>query len=188
MKIMKNIILAAGVAFLVSASTPVFAATAPDSATPLSYGFVDLGRIMKEATVASNANAELVARKKSIESEFDKKAQALQHEGEGLMKQKASMQPADFEKKMKDLSTRITSAREDFEKRKHDFSVSMKSTVDSIQAQAGDVVQTVASEKGYAAVFTRDAVFIGARNLDITDEVIKRMNASPKKIDTSAKK
>ena len=186
---MKTLILAAGLV-LAGAATPVFAATTTDAATPavataspaLAYGFVDLEHILTGTAIAKQANDELSAKKKAISAEFDKKGAALQAEGDALMKQKSTMKQPDFEKKMNDLETRIVALKKSFAERKAGWDVAMRSTVGAIKDRAGDVVQQVAQEKGYAAIFTRDAVFIGAKNLDITEEVIARMNKDPKKI------
>lgn len=192
MKTIKTTILAAGMA-LVAAATPALAtttpaaapvaATTPTTATPaLAYGFVDLAHIMGATSVAKQANDELSAKKKEITAEFGKKGDALKAQIDQLMQQKSTMAQADFEKKMIDLQKKGQDLQRAFEERKRGFDIVMSKTIKQIQDQAGDIVQQVAQEKGYAAVFTREAVFIGARNLDITDEVIERMNKSGKKI------
>jgi len=193
MKTIKMKLFAAGLAMAVAA-TPAFAATeaaAPAAAAPssaaaaapaLAYGFVDLGHIMAATNVAKQANDELSAKKKEITAEFGKKGDALKAQIDSLMQQKSTMAQADFEKKMIDLQKKGQDLQRAFEDRKRGFDIVMSKTIKQIQDQAGDIVQQVAQEKGYAAVFTREAVFIGARNLDITDEVIDRMNKSGKKV------
>ena len=58
-----------------------------------------------------------------------------------------------------------------------------------VSTDAQDIIETVAQQHKFAAIFSREAVIIGAKNLDITDEVIKLMNSGGKKVavDWSAK-
>jgi len=184
MKNVKNIIIAAGIALIAgTAAAPVYAAGETTAAAVQPYGFVDLEYILNKSKVAIQASDELSAKKKSIEAEFDKKAQGLQAERDALIKQRTSLQQADFEKKMKDLQDRFVATSKQYDARHRDFDVVMKTTIGKIKDAAGDIVTKVAAEKGYAAVFTRDVVFIGSKDLDITSEVVSRMDANVKKID-----
>ncbi|MDE1151235.1 MAG: OmpH family outer membrane protein [Micavibrio sp.] len=184
MKTVKNIIIAAGIALIAGAATPVFAAGTPaDTSSPtIAYGFVDIEHILTTASASKQASDELSAKKKAIEAEFDKKGQALKAERDALIQQRAKMQPADFEKKMNDLQSRYNTTAKSFDDRRRTFDLVMKKTLDQIKSKIAEIVQNIAQEKQYAAVFTRDAVFIGANNLDITADVLARMDRDVKKI------
>jgi Skp family chaperone for outer membrane proteins len=51
-----------------------------------------------------------------------------------------------------------------------------------LRAEAAKIIAEVAKERGYSAVFTQDAVIMAAEDLDMTDEVIARLNKNVKKI------
>jgi Skp family chaperone for outer membrane proteins len=177
---------------LAGAGAPAFADTPPaqaQSAIPLTYGFVDMIRVMRETTAAKGVNDELVARKAALKADFDKKASALRDEGRALGKEHDTLSKDEFEKKARAMEEKISELNHSTDERKMSFENVVNQSMSKVRDLAGDTIEAVAQEHRYAAVFSREAVIIGAKDLDITDEVIKRMNASGKKVavDWSAK-
>jgi Skp family chaperone for outer membrane proteins len=191
MRTIRTIIIAAAALAFAGASAPAFADNPPaaGAATPQTYAFVDMVRIMRETTAAKAVNDELMKKKQSFKADLDKKAQALRSEQEALSKQRDTMKKEDLVAKARSVEERGEALNKEAGERRQAFDFVVTQSMAKVRDLAGDSIETVAQEHKYAAVFSREAVIIGAKNLDITDEVIKNMNASGKKVtvDWSAK-
>lgn len=192
MRTIKMTIIAAA-AIALAGIAPAFAdtppATAGESSSPLSYGFVDMVRVMRETTAAKAVNEELTVKKAQYKKDFEARAQALREEGDALGKQRATLSKEDFEAKARALEQKIHDLNKASDDRRQSFDSVVNQSMGKVRDLAGDSIETIAQQHKYAAVFSREAVIIGAKNLDMTDEVIKSMNASGKKVavDWSAK-
>ena len=185
MRIIRMTMIAVAALALAGTGAPAFADTPPaqtQGAIPLTYGFVDMMRIMRETTAAKGVNDELVAKKAALKADFEKKAAALREEGKALGKQHDTLSKEEFEKKARALEEKISELNHSTDERKQSFEAVVNQSMSKVRDLAGDTIEAVAQEHRYAAVFSREAVIIGAKNLDITDEVIKSMNASGKKV------
>ena len=56
------------------------------------------------------------------------------------------------------------------------------SSLNRLRHEAANIIKDIAKEKNYAAVLNQDTVIISIPSLDITDEVVARMNKSVKKM------
>ena len=186
---MKNIrmtILAIGAAALISTAAAAAAQTAEEtitsSAVPQSYAFVDMGRIMNETSVAKGVTTELTSKRQQIRSDIEQKEQTLRTEAGALVKQRSTLSREDYEKKATVIQTKIDDLGKSFKNRERSFEEVGRASLDKVRSIAANYIEQVAQERKYAAVFTREAVILGAKNLDITDEVITRMNKGGQKV------
>lgn len=192
MRTIKTMIIAAGAIALSGMTTPAFAEAPAQGAAsvPQTYAFVDMSQVMHKATAAKAVIDELNSRSEQIISEISKKQQSIVGERDALTKQRGTLSKEDFMPKAKALEEKYDALLKSREERKGQFGLVERKALQDVRKVIGDVIEEVAQEHKYAAVFSRDAVIIGAKDLDITDEVITRMNASGKKvaIDWSAAK
>jgi Skp family chaperone for outer membrane proteins len=191
MRVIKTMIIAAGALALSGFAAPAFAEAPAQGATaiPQTYAFVDMSQVMHKATAAKAVIDELNGKSEQIIAEINKKQQAIVGERDALTKQRGSLSKEEFMPKAKALEEKYDALLKSREERKNQFGMVERKALSEVRKAIGDVIEAVAQEHKYAAVFSRDAVIIGAKDLDITDEVITRMNASGKKVavDWSAK-
>ena len=90
-----------------------------------------------------------------------------------------------YEKKYNELSARVQKAEGILRDRKRALQFARLSTRDKITREAVKVIADLTKEKGYAAVFTQEAVILAAENLDITKEVVARLDSKVSKITES---
>ncbi len=193
MNTIRTTIIAAAAFVLAGAALPAFADTPPAAqssiSVPLSYAFVDMGRVMRETSAGKTVSDEIIARKKQIKGEIDKKVQSVREEDEALDKQHDTLSKEQFAAKKQAIGQKIDDIRKFSNDNGNAFDNAAGEAMSKVRDLAGDTIEQIAQQHKYAAVFSRDAVILGAKDLDITDEVIKAMNESGKKVavDWSAK-
>jgi outer membrane protein len=175
MKTIKTAIIAAGFAML--AAAPALA-----EPTPGNYAFVNLPAVVQNSAAGKAAAAEMEGKGKQFQAELAKEDKALEAAKAAFEKDRPGMDRATYEKKYNELQARFQKAEAILRDRKRALQYARLSSRDKITDEANKIIQGMAEEKGYAAVFTQEAVIMAAKNLDITQEVITRLDGKVGKI------
>ncbi|MGH8821827.1 MAG: OmpH family outer membrane protein [Rhodoferax sp.] len=146
------------------------------NAQSLRIGYVNTDRIFKEANAAKAAQAKL-------EQEFSKRQKDLVDQGNAL---KAASDQLDREGPTLPDSQRLARQQQlqdqdrDFQRRRREFQEDLNSRkneeLQQLLDRANQVVKQIAEAEKYDVIL-QQAVYINPK-LDITDEVIKALNAS----------
>jgi outer membrane protein len=148
-------------------------------------GFVNPDRVLREAQPAKAAQAKL-------ESEFLKREKDLTAQGEAL---KSASEK--FEREAPTLSESQRSSRQralvdqdrDFQRRRREFQEDLNARkneeLQQVYERANRVVKQVAEAEKYDAIL-QEAIYINPKH-DITEKVIKALNASPSTPSASGK-
>ncbi len=152
---------------------------APALAQEFRLGFVSLDRIIKEALPAKNAQAKL-------EQEFSKREKELQELGAGI---KSSAEQLEREAPTLSETQRATRQRQlvemdrEFQRKRREFQEDLNARrneeLQQVFERANRVVKQVADAEKYDLIL-QEAVYVNPRH-DITDKVIKALNAAPAK-------
>lgn len=168
----------AGVALASLAASPaVYAETHPRN-----FAIVDMNKVMREAAAGDQIRTELNAKSKQFHTELENQDKTLSAQKEALAKSRESMTEDAFEKKVKELQGKYGEAERLLQERRRTLDVVSNTSRNKLLTEATKLIADIAKEKGYSAVFTQEAVLLAEPDLDITDEVVKRMNNSVKKI------
>ncbi|MCC7036854.1 MAG: OmpH family outer membrane protein [Alphaproteobacteria bacterium] len=173
----KATIIAGVAAASLAASPAVHAET-----HPLNFAIVDMNKVMREATAGDQIRTELTAKSKQFHTELENQDKTLSAQKEALAKSRESMTEDAFEKKVKELQGKYGEAERLLQERRRTLDVASNTSRNKLLTEATKLIADIAKEKGYSAVFTQEAVLLAEPELDITDEVVKRMNTSVKKI------
>lgn len=157
----------------------LFLLAAPALAQEFRLGFVSLDRIIKEAVPAKNAQAKL-------EQEFSKREKELQELGASI---KGSAEQLEREAPTLSESQRATRQRQlvemdrEFQRKRREFQEDLNARrneeLQQVFERANRVVRQVADAEKYDLIL-QEAVYVNPRH-DITDKVIKALNAAPAK-------
>ena len=154
-------------------------AAMPVHAQEFKAGFVHTERVFREATTAKAAQAKL-------EQEFSRRDKELLDQGNAL---KAANEKFEREAPTLSESQRSTRQRQlvdqdrDFQRKRREFQEDLNLRKSEELTQMGDrvnkVVKQIAEQEKYDIILDQ-AVYINPKN-DITDKVIKALNAAPAK-------
>ena len=154
-------------------SLPVSFASASETTR---IGYVNIQRIFRDAPAAAKAA-------KRIEAEFSKrdqdlKAMAKQIQGlqESLEKNAVTMSESERRAKEKDLNEQSREFQRKQREFREDLNQRRSEELSAVLERANGVIRQFAEQKKYDLI-VQEAVYVSPR-IDITDEIIKILNAS----------
>jgi outer membrane protein len=139
-------------------------------------GFVSLDRIIKEAQPAKTAQAKL-------EQEFSKREKELQTQGQQIKSMADQLErdgPTLSETQRANRQKQVVESDRDFQRKRREFQEDLNARrneeLQKVFELANRVVKQVADTEKYDLIL-QEAVYVNPRH-DITDKVIKAINAS----------
>lgn len=167
-----HLILAAFAVLVLGAAMPVKAqAAAPTIA------IVDVEKVLSEAKAAQSLKKQIATKKEAFQKEFADKEKQLKSTETSLMGEKDKLSAEEFGKKRKDYEQKIMETRKLFQKRRNALDEGLSKAMGELRKNIVESAAKVADEKGYDIVLTRDSVLIAEKSLDITPDVLSKLNA-----------
>ncbi len=156
----------------------------------VSIAVVDIDRLLSETRAAKSIRKQVTAQQEA----FDKQMQALEKQLiESLNKLKKEAQnpdskKEDLEKKKHEFETKRFEAKKTLKRKMNALNKGASEAMNRLSDGIFSVCAQIAKEKKYDLIITRNNVIIGAKSLDITDEVMKRLNKDLPEVKVSIKK
>ena len=186
MKTIKNTILMMAISTLVAFSSPALAAAdAPAPAAPatgLTFGIVDMNKVMQTTDAAKDIFSQMEVKRKEYQTQISKEEDSLRSAEQEIVKQKDTLSKEAFEQKRKAFEAKVLQGQKLVQDRKKILDLAFNGAMVDLRHEAAKIVSSVAKERHYSAVFTQDAVMISTPDLDMTDIVIDQLNKTVKKI------
>lgn len=171
---MSRLSLIAAVAVFMAA--PAFAENSP-------VATVNIQQIMQDSTAAKSVREQLESKQKAFQNEVTKKQDALQKEKRDLDKKQSVLSKEAFEEKERAFMNKVTNARKDMDSKKALLDNAFSRSLADIQKAVTDIITDIAKEKSFSVAIPTSELLYGDPKLDITDEVLKRLNQKLPKLD-----
>ena len=124
---------------------------------------------------------------KSIKKQVDEKRnsflanvkteeEALRKEQKAIEAKRAEMSKEELVKKAQEFEKRRLDAGSSIKKKKSALDKSYSKAMNALTKAIFDVCQKIADERSIDLIITRQNIIVGSNSLDITAEVLKRMN------------
>lgn len=165
-KLIKAMMVSA--ALMLGFSVPAMAET--------TIGVVNIQKIMQESKAAADVRTQLQAKQKSFQADLDSKEKSLHDEDQKLAKQRSTTDKEVFAQKVKDFQNKAGEAQREVQTKKVQLDKAFNGALEQIQTSVTDIVKQIASDKKLTVVLTASQVIYADTSLDITDEVLKRLN------------
>ncbi len=153
-----------------------FAPLKAQAATP-TIALVDVEKILSQAKAAQSLQKQIQAKRDAFQKEFADKEKQLKKTEDGLLQEKDKISAEEFSKKRKSYEQTIIETRKLFQKRRSSLDDGLAKAMTELRKNIVEATAKVADEKKYDIVLTRDSVLIAEKSLDITDEVLSKLNA-----------
>jgi Skp family chaperone for outer membrane proteins len=152
-------------------------AAAPSAAleAPL-IAVVDIQEIMSRSKAAQAMHPQFEKLKKSYEDEVNKERDALQNEGQQLGTQRAVLAPEAFAQREQALRQRAGALNNLIAERKRTLDQTFANGLGEIRNALFQVTADIARERSINVVLPKESVVLIAKSLEITDEVLKRVD------------
>lgn len=148
---------------------------------------VNVQKVMSESTAVKGVREQLENKYKSFQAEINKKKEPLQKEGQELVKKQGVLAKDAYKEKAKALDKKMTEVQQEAESKKAMLNNASAKSSEEIQKTVAGIVSDIAKDKGYLLVVSTETptsqVLYADSKIDISDEVVKRLNDKLPKLD-----
>jgi outer membrane protein len=122
----------------------------------------------------------LDVQRQKFQSEFSKVEAELQQTERDLMSKRELLSAEEYDKQIKSFQTRVTRLQQDIQKQRQSIDNAYQKAQSNIRAEAISIITEIASEMQLDLVLQRDSSLIFLPHLNISEEVLKRLNERTK--------
>ncbi len=152
-----------------------------------SIAVVDLKKIMDQSLAAKTAQKEINTIKDKYFSQIKSQDEALQKRQKELLEQKKALSAEAFGKKVEEFKKKIEQERMNAAKKQKIIEAAFGKSLELIKNETVKVVKEIAAEKKLDMVVPTSQLLYGKSTLDISDEVLKRLNKRLTKVNINIK-
>ena len=158
----------------------IFFSTISLSKSNENVAYLDLDNIVKNTKEGKSILNKLKTSKESALKKFEKKEKELKKVEEDLNKQKNVLSKEERKKKISDFRKNISSFQKDREKLINDFNKKKAQEFEKFFKKISPLIEAYIKEKNIDIVLDKKNIFIANKNRDITNEIIKIIDAKIK--------
>ena len=148
-----------------------------------SIGYVDMQLVLDESDMGKQAQQALKEKFSGRQEALAVEEQSIRQMQQTLARDQALMSQAELDKKTAEIDERIRAFQQKAAEAQQDFTQEQSKLGNEILGPVEGIIETVAQEKKLSAIFERrqSGFLYVAPGIDLTAEVIKRLNAQGKK-------
>ncbi len=142
----------------------------------LSVAIVDMQRVMADAKAAKSAKDQLESKQKQFQNQVRKTETDLQKQDQELAKQRSLLSADAFKEKLEEFRDEAASAQKDVQTKRIKLRRAFELSIVTIQKKVTQIIADIAKSKGYDAVLPKAQTLYTNDGLDITNEVLSRLD------------
>lgn len=150
-----------------------------------SIAIVDLNLILTDSKAAKSATKQFEDIQKSTETEILESDKNMLDERNKLLEQQSVIAPEAFEIKAKDYEKKLQNYQVDKQNKLRNLENVLQKARNEILENVKPILERLSKELGVTVILEKNSVLLSATNMDITDEVIKKLNKDLPKIKVS---
>ena len=143
---------------------------------PVSLAVVDFRGVLSKSEAARNIRSVVDEKRQELRKYFLEVENSLREEQQSLSKKRSIVTAEAFEKRARKLKEKAQSAQKLAQTSNQKLKKSFDQAMDKVQKELVRTVAEVAEESGVGVVLFRSAIVIAVKKLDISKEVLKRLN------------
>ena len=179
-------LIAALLGYLVWGMPTVVAQTATESAPPSQsmsvqrIGLADLNGILRAADANKKVRELLDTQRQKFQDEFSVVEAELQQTERDLMSKRELLSADEYDKQIKAFQQRVTQLQKDIQRKRQAIDNAYQKAQSDIRSEALSIIAEIAREMKLDLVLNRDSSLIFLPHLNISDEVLTRLNERTK--------
>ena len=143
---------------------------------PVSLAVVDFRGVLAKSEAARNIRSAVDEKRQELRKYFLEVENSLRDEQKDLSKKRSIMTAEAFEQRARNLKEKAQSAQKLAQTSNQKLKKSFDQAMDKVQKELLRIVAEVAEESGVGVVLFRSAIVIAVKKLDISKEVLQRLN------------
>ena len=179
-------LFAALLGYLVWGMPAVVAQTTTESASPSQsmdvqrIGLADLNGILQAADANKKVRELLDTQRQKFQDEFSVVEAELQQTERDLMSKRELLSADEYDKQIKAFQQRVTQLQQDIQRKRQAIDNAYQKAQSDIRSEALSIIAEIAREMKLDLVLNRDSSLIFLPHLNISDEVLTRLNERTK--------
>ena len=147
----------------------------------------DADYIMNQAEAAKSIKSQLKAQQDKFQADFQAIEKSLQEQEKAIVEKRPNLTEEEFKKQIIAFRQKMAAEDQKFKQKQANANTSLKKALAELEQEIGLAVQQIAKEKGYTHVLSKQNIlFAAAGQPDITQDVLKAVNAKKKTIQIKA--
>ena len=151
-------------------------AQASSELEPVSLAVIDFRGVLAKSEAARNIRSAVDEKRQELRKYFLEVENSLRDEQKNLSKKRSIVTAEAFEKRARKLKEKAQSAQKLAQTSNQKLKKSFDQAMDKVQKELLRIIAEVAEESGVGVVLFRSAIVIAVKKLDISKEVLKRLN------------
>ena len=143
---------------------------------PVSLAVVDFRGVLAKSEAARNIRSAVDEKREELRKYFLEVENSLRDEQKNLSKKRSIVTAEAFEQRARNLKEKAQSAQKLAQTSNQKLKKSFDQAMDKVQKELLRIVAEVAEETGVGVVLFRSASVIAVKKLDISKEVLQRLN------------
>jgi Skp family chaperone for outer membrane proteins len=137
---------------------------------------VDVVQILRDAQAVQGVRTQIERQRSTYQAELQKQENELRNADQDLAKQRAILSPEAFAQRRRELEKRVSDAQQSVQNRRRSLDTGFNAAMQKVNDAMVQVVTEIVQERQYQIVLTKTQVVIVHTALDITPEVLRRLN------------
>lgn len=139
-------------------------------------GVVDVQRVLRDSKASKSVRPEIDRMRKEFQKQVSAQEQRLRQVEQELTRQRAILAPEAFAQKRRAFSEDARKAQNEVQVRRRELDRAFNDTKNEILKNLVVVAQAVAEAKKLNMLVEKRFVFLSAKTMDVTDEIIVRLD------------
>ena len=150
---------------------------AQNAAPPASVLIVDVQKILEESKAAKTVQTAVDKQRAAFQNDISKQENALRTADQDLLRQRATISAEAFEKKRQELDQQAATLRRDVQTKRQQLDRMFQTSMNTVRTTLLQVIDEIANERKATLVLTKSQVLLAAKEYEITEEALNRLNA-----------
>jgi outer membrane protein len=156
---------------------PAHRAAAQQQGPQVIVAVVDAQKILEESKASKSVQAALEKQRTAFQNDISQQENALRTADQNLSRQRSTLSAEDFDKKRQELEQKAATLRRDVQAKRQQLDRMFQTSMNTIRTTLLQVIDEIAAERKATLVLSKSQVLLAAKEYDITEESMKRLNA-----------
>jgi outer membrane protein len=153
---------------------------------PAVAAVIDYQRVLRDAAAARSIREQIEARRKTYQEEISKEEQRLHEIDKEFARQRSVLSPEDFAEKRREFEQDVAEVQRKVQERRRELDRLSAAALNEVKQALIAIVTSIAEERGFNLVLPSSEVLFFARSLDLTEEVLAKLDARLPQVQLSA--
>jgi outer membrane protein len=147
---------------------------------------IDYQRILRDAAAARSIREQIETRRKAYQEEISREEQRLHAADKEFAKQRSLLSPEAFAEKRREFEQDVAEVQRMVQERRRELARMSAAALNEVKEALIEIVTSIAEERGFNLVLPSSEVLFFSRSLDLTQEVLAKLDARLPQVRLSA--